>query len=284
MLERAIGRALNEWRRACPGEWSLTEAGQRAGFSSAKLSMMENALQPSTPVDIMALGYTYKVPTPDWQAVVELAQRAAQQRVTAANQGDEDFDADADFGRIHANAVRIRTFRGDLVPTILQTPEYTQAAMKQGGTPDVAAEVDLSRQQALSNAWQSRLRDNDPLELEAVVPESALRHMIGGPRTAASQLIFLMELSELPNTKIQVIPYAVRSRVAARFPFSIVSFPHRQHGDVVYVEGFPKGRYVEEPDDCERCTQIFIALQGIALNPEDSLDFIAELASQVQAA
>ena len=67
-LERAIGRQLAGWRNE--REFSLTEAGQRVGFSSAKLSMMENAVQPSADVDVMALGYVYKVPTAEWQAVV----------------------------------------------------------------------------------------------------------------------------------------------------------------------------------------------------------------------
>lgn len=61
-LERAVGRKLARWRNEL--ELSLTEAGGRVGFSSAKLSMMENAMQPSAPVDIMALGYVYKVPHP----------------------------------------------------------------------------------------------------------------------------------------------------------------------------------------------------------------------------
>jgi len=52
-LERAIGRQLAGWRNE--RELSLTEADRRVGFSSAKLSMMENAVQPSAPVDVMAL-------------------------------------------------------------------------------------------------------------------------------------------------------------------------------------------------------------------------------------
>ncbi|MET8764886.1 hypothetical protein, partial [Lentzea sp. NPDC004782] len=47
-LERAVGRKLAGWRNAL--DLSLTEAGGRVGFSSAKLSMMENAMQPSAPV------------------------------------------------------------------------------------------------------------------------------------------------------------------------------------------------------------------------------------------
>ena len=56
-LERAIGRQLAGWR--AERELSLAEAGQRVGFSSAKLSMMENAGQPAAPGDSLALGYVY---------------------------------------------------------------------------------------------------------------------------------------------------------------------------------------------------------------------------------
>ncbi|MGZ3144450.1 helix-turn-helix domain-containing protein [Lentzea chajnantorensis] len=40
-LERALGRKLAAWRHL--RQLSLTEAGRLVGFSSAKLSMMENA-------------------------------------------------------------------------------------------------------------------------------------------------------------------------------------------------------------------------------------------------
>ena len=79
-LERAVGRQLAGWRNE--RELSLTEAGERVGFSSAKLSMMENAIQPSASLDIMALGYVYKVPTPEWQLVVTQSQHAADLRAT----------------------------------------------------------------------------------------------------------------------------------------------------------------------------------------------------------
>ncbi|WP_086665309.1 helix-turn-helix domain-containing protein [Lentzea kentuckyensis] len=73
-LERAIRRQLAGWRNEL--QLSLTDAGQRVGFSSAKLSMIENAVQPSAVLDIMALGYVYKVPASEWQSVVQLSQHA----------------------------------------------------------------------------------------------------------------------------------------------------------------------------------------------------------------
>ena len=106
-LERAIGRQLAGWRDE--RELSLTEAGQRVGFSSAKLSMMENAVQPSAPVDVMALGYVYKVPTPEWQAVVLRAQYAEQVRRRSGGDGPN-FDPAADFVNLVFEATLLRAF------------------------------------------------------------------------------------------------------------------------------------------------------------------------------
>src|SRR5688500_14862782 len=96
-LERAIGRQLAGWRN--DRALNLTEAGRRVGFSRGKLSTMENAVQPSAAVDIMALGYVYNVPTAEWQDVVERAQYAEQARRHAFS-NEANFDPAADFANL----------------------------------------------------------------------------------------------------------------------------------------------------------------------------------------
>lgn len=54
MLERSIGRTLRNWRRS--RDLSLVEAGRLLRCSNAKISMMENAVRPVNPTDVMAAG------------------------------------------------------------------------------------------------------------------------------------------------------------------------------------------------------------------------------------
>src|SRR5689334_3359018 len=189
-LERAVGRRLAGWR--AERELSLTEAGQRVGFSSAKLSMMENAVQPSAAVDIMALGYVYKVPTPEWQAVVLQAQYAEQVRTRALGDVTR-FDPAADFANLVFEPTLLRAFTTDLVPSVFQLSGYTHAAL-QGDDPVRAARLVMARE-----AWSARVDGKDPLTVQAVFPEAVLRQVVGGPRVMKAQLLHLMEVSEQPG-------------------------------------------------------------------------------------
>ncbi|NGY65753.1 helix-turn-helix domain-containing protein [Lentzea sp. NEAU-D13] len=271
-LERAIGRQLAGWRNE--RELSLAEAGQRVGFSSAKLSMMENAVQPSAPVDVMALGYVYKVPTPQWQAVVLRAQYAEHARTRALN-NEPNFDPAADFTNLVFEATSLRVFTTDLVPAVFQLGGYTNAAML---TDDP---VRIARLTMVREAWSARLGDKDPLTVQAVFPEAVLRQVVGGPRVMKAQLLHLMEVSEHPTVSLQVVPRAAGAYPAMGSPFTLLEFPHRQHNDVAYLETFIKGEYFEEPGLTEQCAQRFTGLQQLALGTGESLELIAEAAAEL---
>ncbi|GAB2867978.1 helix-turn-helix domain-containing protein [Lentzea nigeriaca] len=271
-LERAIGRQLAGWRNE--RELSLTEAGQRVGFSSAKLSMMENAVQPSAAVDIMALGYVYKVPTAEWQAVVARAQYAERVRARAFKRS-VDFDPAADFANLVFESTLLRVFTTDLVPAVFQLSGYTQAVL-QSDDPVRSARLAMARE-----AWSTRLEGRDPLVVQAVFPEAVLRQVVGGPRVMKAQLLHLMEVSEHPTVSVQVVPRGAGAYPAMGSPFTLLSFPHRQHNDVVYLETFMKGEYVEEPGLTELCAQRFAELRRIALGTGESLELIAEAAAEL---
>lgn len=269
-LERAIGRQLAGWRDE--RELSLAEAGQRVGFSSAKLSMMENAVQQSAPLDIMALGYAYKVPAAEWQEVVLRAQYAQQARAGAFRDA-VNFDPAADFTNLVVEATLLRAFTTDLVPTVFQLPGYTNAAM-QTDEP-----VRTGRTARVREAWTARLGGKDPLTIEAVFPEAVLWQMVGGPRVTKAQLLRLMEVSEHPAVTVQIVPRGAGAYPAMGSPFMLLSFPHRQHNDVAYLETFIKSEYIEDPALTDQCAQRFEALRQLALDPGESLELIAEAAN-----
>ncbi len=266
-LERAVGRELARWRDE--RDLSLVEAGKRVGFSSAKLSMMENAIQPSAAIDIMALGYVYQVPTPEWQFVTSQAQHAADLRAPRQPQAAI-FDPAEDFPLLIADATRLWTFATDTVPTIFQLADYTTATTQRD---DPAKAAQLSR---VRETWATRSSGDDPLTVEAVFPEAVLRWMIGGRRVLKAQLLHLMEVSELPGVSLRVVPYSAGAYPAMSCPFTWLSFPHRQHNDVVYTETFLRAEYVETHTQVAQVAERFSALRSLALGNGDSLELIAE--------
>ena len=131
-------------------------------------------------------------------------------------------------------------------------------------------------------AWSTRLGDRDPLAVQAVFPEAVLRQVVGGPRVMKAQLLHLMEVSEQPTVSLQVVPRGAGAYPAMGSPFTLLSFPHRQHNDVAYLETFIKGEYVEEPGLTERCAQRFASLQDVALGAGESLELIAQAAAELE--
>ncbi|MFC3893204.1 helix-turn-helix domain-containing protein [Lentzea rhizosphaerae] len=272
-LERAIGRQLAGWRNEL--QLSLTEAGQRVGFSGAKLSMMENAMQPSAVLDIMALGYVYKVPASEWQSVVQLSQHAEQARTRVLDGSAVLFDPTADLANLVFEATVLRTFTTDLIPPLLQLPDYAHFAVR------VDDPYRAALQAAVRDSWSSRLCDKDPLNVQAVFPESVLRPVVGGPRVMKAQLLHLMEMSELESVSLKIVPRGTGAYPAMGVPFTLLRFPHRQHNDVAYFETFIKGEYVEDTDLIEQCAQRFEKLHQTALPEGESLELVAEAIAEL---
>lgn len=270
-LERAVGRQLAGWRKE--RELSLAEAGERAGFSSAKLSTMENAIQPSAPLDIMALGYVYRVPTPEWQLVVTQSQHAAQLR-TNLRPEPVVFNPAEDLPLLVADATLLRTFTIDTVPSVFQLAGYTAAT----------AHLDSAKAALLARVRESRAsRSNkgDPLIVEAVFPEAVLRQVLGGRRVMKAQLLHLMEMCDGPDVSLRVVPHSAGAYPAMGCPFMWLSFPHLKHDDVVYTETLLRCEYVEDRVQVEQVAERFSALWKLALEEGESMELIAEAAASL---
>jgi hypothetical protein len=80
---------------------------------------------------------------------------------------------------------------------------------------------------------------------------------------------------------VQVVPRGAGAYPAMGSPFTLLSFAHRQHNDVAYLETFIKGEYVEDPGLTEQCAQRFAGLRQLALDTGESLELIAEAAAEL---
>lgn len=277
MIERAIGRTLRKWRRG--RDLSLVEAGRLMRCSNAKISMMENAVRPINPVDVMAAGFAYQVPGPERDRLYGEAMWAKSQRALAGVEESLLFDAARDYVELEFEASLMRILGETLLPGLLQIPDYTRAAII--ADDPLRAEVVAVQQAALRVARRGRLEGKDPLRVEAVFTEGLLNYVVGGPVVMKAQLLYLMELSERPNVEIQVVPFRAGAYPSMGSTFTVLSFPHEQHVDVVYVENFMQGQYMEHPRDRELCSLKFAALRKVALSPGESMELIAEVVERL---
>jgi hypothetical protein len=149
------------------------------------------------------------------------------------------------------------------LPGLLQIPDYIRGI----DTDAPADEVD--RIIEIRSARQKRLTDaSSPLQLSAVLNEAVLRRDVGGREAMLRQLRHLVELAELPNITIQVLPFATGSHPAMIGSFSLLRFPQTPAMDCVFVDIKGGVIYIEKPSDVGRYINDFGRLASDFALPE----------------
>src|SRR6266704_2238281 len=151
---------------------------------------------------------------------------------------------------LEAAAELIRTYEIQFVPGLLQTEEYSRAVVLL--SYERASVEEQERRVALRKARQEAFHRPEPLQqLWAVVDEAALRRPIGGQKVMPDQLQYLIEATQLPNVRLQVIPFHAGGHAAAGGAFTILRFTAPDLPDIVYVEQLTSALYLDKREDVD---------------------------------
>ncbi|WP_322768137.1 DUF5753 domain-containing protein, partial [Frankia sp. Cr1] len=91
------------------------------------------------------------------------------------------------FMAAESSAVSVEKFETQIVPGLLQTPEYARAVFRAANTSLDDDEID--RRVTVRMERQKRLTGNEPLTLWVVLDESVLRRHVAGPMSCGHILI-----------------------------------------------------------------------------------------------
>jgi hypothetical protein len=157
----------------------------------------------------------------------------------------------------------IRTYEVQFVPGLLQTADYARAVIKLGHKE--ASDDEIARRIELRRARQQVLSRSKPPQLWAVIDEAVLRRPIGGEEVMRAQLEALIEASERPDVRLQIISFRAGGHAAAGGPFAILRFPDRDLPDVVYVEQLTSALYLDKRSDVDHYA---IAMEELCMEAE----------------
>jgi transcriptional regulator with XRE-family HTH domain len=141
----------------------------------------------------------------------------------------------------------IRTYEVQFVHGLLQTEDYARAVILIANAHAPAGEID--RRVSVRMKRQQLLAQTDAPELWAVLDEAALRRSPDGPKVMRAQLEHLLQIADLPNVTLQIVPFGVGPHAAAGGPFTILRFPDPDLPDLVYLEQLNSALYLDQPDD-----------------------------------
>lgn len=251
------------------------EAGERLGWSPAKISRIETAKIAITASDLARLLDMYEVTGQRRARLTELGR-------SAGDRGWWDAYADtlgpeyATLIALEAQAEWARWYAAQIVPGLLQTEEYAREIIR--STLLITPPGEIERRVQVRMTRQRVLSQDRPLRLSVVLDEAVLQRQVGGREVMREQLRHLAEVAKWPNIDVQVLPNAAGAHPAITGEFTILGFPELIAPDVVYLENMTSNVYVEQEAEVFRYNLAFDGLMSLGLEPGESRDMIARLA------
>jgi hypothetical protein len=187
---------------------------------------------------------------------------------------------------LEAAASRISWYENELVPGLFQTEGYARALIRLD-LPDEGDE-EVSRRVQLRLTRQATLRRPiDPPLLRVAIRESVLRCPVGGREVMTAQLDRLAEVSELPNVRLRVVPFAtgLHSGMSSG-RFEILRFPVNGSGEeseppTVFSDLFTGALYLDRPHEVARYDQAFTQIWDNAVDEDASRALLHEAAEEL---
>ncbi|NSC22269.1 helix-turn-helix domain-containing protein [Streptomyces albus subsp. chlorinus] len=269
---RRLGQELRRLREQ--SGMTAEEVADRLLVSQSKISRLENGRRSISQRDVRDLCGVYEVE--DHRIVDSLMQMAKESRQQGWWHAFGDIPYSVYIG-LETDAASLRVYEPQVVPGLLQTRQYAEAVCE-GALPE-ASTTEVEKRVQVRMRRQERIKDpKNPLRVWAVLDEAALRRAVGGPQIMVEQLEYLIELSHVPHLTIQAMPFSMGAHPGVNGQYAILEFPEATDSSVVYLEGVTSDLYLEKTQDVQRYSMMYEHLRAGALNPEQTREFIGNVA------
>lgn len=284
---RQLGRHLLEWRtRAGYTQAKAAQLLEMGATSLGRLEKGENSRIKTR--DIQAACDLYGVPEDLTAALTGLAKQANVKNWWH-QYGDlipKDFDV---YVGLEAAATKVISYQPDLVPGLLQTANYDRALARERRPEDILEEQDR-RVQLKMQRQKIITRRTQPVALQVVVGEAALRRVVGGRNVMAAQLRHLADMSTRDNIRLGILPFEAGFPGGVSMPpFVVLLFGESAPGEpleppVVFLEGVVGNMYIEDADDVASFLRTYDLIEDRALGDTGGRQWLRNMAREHESA
>ena len=260
------------------------EAAATLNWSGSKISRIELNRIGVKRDDLDKLLDLYKVESPyreELQALASESSKIGRLRAVVAGL-PTDY---AEYVSAEDEARSIWNWEPLVVPGLLQTEDYTRAVMAGYQAMFRLPPSDAERRIALRRVRQQLLTREPPLQLSFVIDESVLRRRFGDNAGMRKQLLWVTEVSEMPNVDIRVLSLDSEHPTTTG-AFSYMQFPQVHDvplKDIVSVEHLTGSVDLEDEEQTFRYRVTFEGLLEKSLDPSESRDLIVQTADELWA-
>jgi transcriptional regulator with XRE-family HTH domain len=273
---RRLGSELRRLRESAGR--THREVAAHLDCSQGKISQIELGRVPVRTSDVRLMAEFYGATDDQLGVLVDLAQDSKQRGwwqefpSTAQRPGFETY-----LG-LETAAKAVSCYGPAPIPELLQTAEYSRAALTRDQRDLNGEEID--ERLAVIATRQQRMLGENPLEVWAVLDESALRRLVGGPAVLRDQLEHLVLMGYRRNVTIQVLPFTAGGHPLMGDRIAVFSFPDSKDPQVVHLGDSANSRFFDKPADTRPYLGAFERVCAAALGPKESSAFISAVADE----
>ncbi len=280
LARHRLGTALKKLRE--DANIRVEAAAAELECSSAKISRLENGLGPAKLWDVRILLDLYGLD--DVERRSELEQWARETKSPGWWEADSDLTTE-DLDRylaVETAAAVHRSYSTPVLPSLLHTHEYAAAHLRtfhpdwSDDDIDRFARLRVERRDAI-------MRSDDPLWLDAVIDEGAVRRQVGSRDVHRAQLRWLSELlddfalRERRHVVVRVLPFGAGVPSRALGSFTIFEPQSRELDPVsAHIEHMLGGTWLEA-DATAPLIDIFRELAEMSLDQQESRRFLRDV-------
>ncbi|MFI0481942.1 helix-turn-helix domain-containing protein [Actinomadura sp. 9N215] len=178
--------------------------------------------------------------------------------------------------KIEQKSGMLRIYEANVIPGLLQTPEYAEALLRSSiePNPDKVLADRLQRQDLL-------LRDTPP-HLTVLLSQNALDWPVGSPEIMYGQLARLLEEAQRDNVILRALPRTWETGAHAGLGGSFKLMSGDDFGEVTYTESPGAGRLVSAPPDVRTYGIRFERISAKALDESSSSKLIQKLMEEMR--
>jgi hypothetical protein len=226
------------------------------------------------PRDIRDMLELYEVSNEQRELIRHLAHEARQKKDLWWRAYGELSDMVRTFIDLETAAESIRMYEALLIPGLLQTQDYARSiisALQHDLSPE-----GLNRQVELRMARQAALTRASPLSLYVVLDEAAVYRVVGDSEVMRKQLKWLIDATEMPNVRLQIIPFKVGEHAGMVSPFQLLRFSDLSYPEVAFIENPIGDLYLDSSEQTRRYTALFSELESFACTAEETTDIFVQ--------
>ncbi|MCF4138177.1 helix-turn-helix domain-containing protein [Streptomyces sp. Tue 6430] len=170
-------------------------------------------------------------------------------------------------------AIALYTYESRVIPGLLQTEAYARALFDARLPPLDDQEIEI---QWMARAERQKLLRNRPnTAFTFILEEHLFRRRTGGAEITRTLIHHMLELSDLRNVEVQVMPTVRESHAGLAGPIQLLETPANKC--FAYCEGQRGGLLVSDPKEVSILHMRYARMRSQALSIEDSASLLRQM-------